>query len=305
MGKIQLFNRFSSNLRDTLSNYSLTLKAKDLMLPKDLYLCPISLTLHSIDNLKNGDLTIEHVPPSSLGGKPLVFTDKRINNKDGYTSDKDILQFFQTKNFFEHGGQLKAKIFAESLGIKGISTQFSLQTQKDLKSDKAKIQFVTSPQNIKVMNHMGMFSNWDGLTFKVSGTMSKRLNKKVLLKCAYLTAFSRIGYELLFDKKGFKRTTYGILISVLNDQGDSDAFPLIGFDYHAPLEKSDIGIINEPAEYRTLFVNLSFKLEDQAYKYVVFLPHPDEENLDCLRRIKSIPDGQTVNFNISEIVGKI
>lgn len=235
----------------------------------------------------------------------MVFTDKRINNKDGYTSDKDLLLFFQTKNFIKNGGRLKAKIFAENLGIKGISTSFSLQTRKNSEGDKAKIQLLTSPQNIKAMDHMGMFSNWNGLPFKVSGMMSKKLNKKVMLKCAYLIAFSRIGYELLFDKKGFKSTTYGVLINVLNDQEKDDAFPLIGFDYHAPLEKSDVGVINEPAEYRTLFVNLSFRLEDHAYKYLVFLPHPDEENLDCLRRIKSISDGQTVNFNISEIVDKI
>src|SRR5690554_3970995 len=121
MDKTQLFNRFSSNLQYTLCNHSLAFKAKDVTLPKDVYLCPISLTAHSIDNLKNGNLTIEHVPPSSLGGRPLVFTDKRINNKDGYTSDKDLLLFFQTKNFIKNGGRLKAKIFAENLGIKGIS----------------------------------------------------------------------------------------------------------------------------------------------------------------------------------------
>lgn len=304
MNKINLFNRFESNLQNTLNKHSLSIKANDVVLSQGCYLCPISLKLFSSDSLKNQTLTIEHVPPKSLGGKEMVLVDKEINNKDGHSADKDLLLFFQTKTFLEHGGELEAKISAEMLDMHGVTAQFALKRDAQLESGEAKIQVTTSAKNIKAMEYKGMFSNWDGLSFKVSGKMSKKLNTKLMLKCAYLTAFSRIGYDLLFGKRGYKNGTYGVLIQALNNL-DENVFPIIAFDYHAPLEKSDVGVINEPKDYRSLFVNLSFKLDDHVYKYVIFLPHPDEENLDCLNRIKNIPAGQTVNFNIREVVRKI
>ena len=304
MNKINLFNRFECNLQNTLNKHSLSIKANDLALSQGYYLCPISLKLFSSDSLKNQTLTIEHVPPKSLGGKGMVLVDKEINNKDGHSADKDLLLFFQTKTFLEHGGELEAKISAEMLDMHGVTAQFALKRNAPLESGEAKIQVTTSEKNIKAMEYNGVFRNWDGLSFRISGKMSKKVNAKLMLKCAYLTAFSRIGYDLLFDKRGFKNGTYGVLIQALNNP-DNNAFPLIGFGYHAPLEKSDVGVINEPKDYRSLFVNLSFKLDDHVYKYVIFLPHPDEENLDCLNRIKNIPAGQTVNFNIREVVRKI
>lgn len=304
MNKINLFNRFECNLQNTLNKHSLSIKANDLALSQGYYLCPISLKLFSSDSLKNQTLTIEHVPPKSLGGKGMVLVDKEINNKDGHSADKDLLLFFQTKTFLEHGGELEAKISAEMLDMHGVTAQFALKRDAQLESGEAKIQVKTSAKNIKAMEYKGMFSNWDGLSFKVSGKMSNKLNTKLMLKCAYLTAFSRIGYDLLFDKRGYKNGTYGVLIQALNNP-DDNVFPIIAFDYHVPLVKSDVGVINEPKDYRSLFVNLSFKLDDHVYKYVIFLPHPDEENLDCLNRIKNIPAGQTVNFKIREVVRKI
>lgn len=304
MNKINLFNRFESNLQNTLNKHSLSIKANDVALSQGYYLCPISLKLFSSDSLKNQTLTIEHVPPKSLGGKGMVLVDKEINNKDGHSADKDLLLFFRTKTFLEHGGELEAKISAEMLDMHGVTAQFALKRDAQLESGEAKIQVKTSAKNIKAMEYKGMFSNWDGLSFKVSGKMSNKLNTKLMLKCAYLTAFSRIGYDLLFDKRGYKNGTYGVLIQALNNP-DDNVFPIIAFDYHAPLVKSDVGVINEPKDYRSLFVNLSFKLDDHVYKYVIFLPHPDEENLDCLNRIKNIPAGQTVNFKIREVVRKI
>lgn len=304
MNRQHFFSRFASNWKETFKKHGITINAGDFTLPDELYLCPISLNLYSIESLKNKELTIEHVPPKSLGGKGMVLVDKEINNKDGHSADKDLLLFFRTKTFLEHGGELEAKISAEMLDMHGVTAQFALKRDAQLESGKAKIQVKTSAKNIKAMQYKGMFSNWDGLSFKVSGKMSNKLNTKLMLKCAYLTAFSRIGYDLLFDKRGYKNGTYGVLIHALNNP-DDNVFPIIAFDYHVPLVKSDVGVINEPKDYRSLFVNLSFKLDDHVYKYVIFLPHPDEENLDCLNRIKNIPAGQAVNFNIREVVRKI
>ena len=55
----------------------------------------------------------------------------------------------------------------------------------------------------------------------------------------------------LLDKRGCENGTYGVLIKALNNP-DNNTFPLIGFGYHAPLEKSD-GVINEPSKSTLLW----------------------------------------------------
>jgi len=48
--------------------------------PKDAYLCPLCLNFFTIQQLRAGDVTDEHVPPSAVGGKALVLTCKACNS---------------------------------------------------------------------------------------------------------------------------------------------------------------------------------------------------------------------------------
>ncbi|MGJ1321537.1 hypothetical protein ACR780_02515 [Sphingobacterium faecium] len=303
MNRYHFFNRFASNWKETFKKNAITIKTGEFILPDELYLCPISLQLYSVESLKNEELTVEHVPPKSLGGKELVLVAKEVNNTDGHTSDKDLLLFFQTKNFLEQGKRLNAKISAESLDMKGITTEFSLQRIKASEDNKMNIKFMTSQHNVKAMEFKGLFDNWNGLSFKVSGQMSTRLKVKTLLKCAYLTTFSRIGYDLLYDRSGYKSNTYGVILDILNNRTNEQDFPFICLEGHAPLENTDLGIINTPTHLQALVVNLSFKLDNQLHKYVVFLPHPDSTDLEKLKNITSISGD--INFNISSITCKI
>ncbi|MGJ1356879.1 hypothetical protein ACR79K_09260 [Sphingobacterium siyangense] len=303
MNRQHFFSRFASNWKETFKKHGITINAGDFRLPDELYLCPISLNLYSIESLKNKELTIEHVPPKSLGGKELVLVAKEVNNTDGHTSDKDLLLFFQTKNFLEHGKVLNAKISAENLDMKSITTEFSLQRLQASEVNKMNIKFMTSQHNIKVMEFKGLFDNWNGLSFKVSGQMSTKLKVKTILKCAYLTAFSRIGYDLLYDRSGYKSNTYGVILDILNNRKNEQDFPFACLAEHAPLENTDLGVINRPLNLRALVVNLSFKLDDQLHKYVVFLPHPESTDLENLKSIKTISGD--VKFNISSITYKM
>lgn len=303
MNRQHFFSRFASNRKETFKKNGITINAGDFILPDELYLCPISLNLYSIENLNNKELTIEHVPPRSLGGKELVLVAKELNNTDGHTSDKDLLLFFQTKNFLEHGKVLNAKISAESLDLKGVTTGFSLQKLHASEVNKMNIKFMTSQHNVKAMEFKGLFDNWNELSFKVSGQMSTKLKVKTILKCAYLTAFSRIGYDLLYDSSGYKSNTYGVILDILNNRKNEQDFPFACLAEHAPLENTDLGVINTPLNLRALVVNLSFKLDDQLHKYVVFLPHPESTDLENLKSIKTISGD--VKFNISSITYKV
>lgn len=123
---LHLFKTFSDNLRKTFQKFNLTLNANGSVISEELYLCPISMVGFMKDSLQNGRLTIEHVPPESLGGKPLVLTSKEVNSKDGHTSDKKLLNFFESENFKVSKGVIDAKISSDDHDFKGVTAKFTV-----------------------------------------------------------------------------------------------------------------------------------------------------------------------------------
>jgi len=54
------------------------------------YICPICGNLFDKESVENKTLTIDHVPPKSIGGKPLVLTCESCNNDLGSKLDSQI-----------------------------------------------------------------------------------------------------------------------------------------------------------------------------------------------------------------------
>lgn len=294
-----LFNVFSKNLRNNFQRFGLKLQSGDTEILDALYVCPISLRCYTIEGLKNRELTLEHVPPESLGGKGIILTCKELNNKDGHTTDKKLLNFFESENFKASGGEINTKISSEELSFRGITAKFAIAK----KDGKPMVQIKSSTQNIKALDYKGLFKNWDGGKFTLTWQQRKNIDKKALLKCAYLMVFSKIGYELIFDTNGFKKETYGVLIEYLrNSESDID-FPLAFINRHAPLSNSAIGMITGPLEYKSFVINLTFKLNRNEFQYAVFLPHPENADLSNLKRLEELISGENckVDFQLAEI----
>jgi hypothetical protein len=298
--KQTLFRTFSTNLKNTLAQNKLTLSGNVPEIPDELYLCPISLNYFSEETLNSGDLTLEHVPPASLGGKGKVLTCKLINNADGQSSDKQFLNYFKGLIFEQHQGTLPAKISSTDLQFRGITAELSIGL-----NGKPRFQFITSTKNIKAMEHRKLFELWEGTNFNVTWQVQKEINQRTLLKCAYLTAFSRIGYHLLFSDKGFRKDTYGLLAEFLRSKDLPETFPVPFIPRHSPEDTPSIGMINQPFEYRSLYVNLDFHLNKHRFKYAVFLPHPLDENLDAMKNLDALiikgNGGKPIDLKISPI----
>lgn len=73
---------------------------------RDLYVCPICGDPFDRSALRSNELTLEHVPPKSLGGKGIILTCRECNNTAGHTvdaalSDRAELRRFASA-FFRH-----------------------------------------------------------------------------------------------------------------------------------------------------------------------------------------------------------
>jgi len=66
-----------------------------------VYLCPICGQQFSREALKEGQLTLEHVPPRALGGRGIILTCKACNNLAGYTVDAAITKRADMDRFGE------------------------------------------------------------------------------------------------------------------------------------------------------------------------------------------------------------
>jgi hypothetical protein len=74
-----------------------------------LYVCPLCLRTFALDAIASKDLTLEHVPPKSSGGKELVLTCKDCNAHSGQNIDDHMMKADRPIAFLrgEHrGGQL-------------------------------------------------------------------------------------------------------------------------------------------------------------------------------------------------------
>lgn len=71
----------------------------------DIYICPVCGKEFVRADLNAGELTVEHVPPKSVGGKPVLLTCRRCNNTAGYSVDAAVSARERVTRFVDVIGQ--------------------------------------------------------------------------------------------------------------------------------------------------------------------------------------------------------
>lgn len=289
--KARIFDHYSKDLSTVLSQWKMKIRkpgSKDTA----VYLCPISLKIFGKSSLINQELTLEHVPPRSLGGKGLVLTAKDINSKDGSGNDKSMLQHIETRYFIEGQGALPISLSSAKYGIKGLKMDFSMDKRNKL------FNFSAPGNNIAVLDKMGVFENWDGIELKISGKAFHKPNKFALLKCAYLLAFHRLRYQLILGPKLLINPAFRKIANVLSGDTTIDV-PIVGLrDKFAPISQGILGIVASPVEYQCLVVNFSVGIKGKSqYNYSAFLPHPLDENFENLSKLRKAFESK-IKFNL-------
>jgi HNH endonuclease len=84
--------KMTANRRKKLQLFRLGAAAVARLSPGrvDQYACPLCRTLWVEDAIDAGMVTLEHVPPASMGGKGIVLTCERCNSPAGGTIDAAV-----------------------------------------------------------------------------------------------------------------------------------------------------------------------------------------------------------------------
>jgi hypothetical protein len=126
----------------------------------DIYVCPLCLeidyeqrsgrfTCHTDAAIEDRSLTVEHVPPESLGGGPLLLTCKDCNNTAGHELDADARKRENSRDAFLGRVTTKASMTAGGHRLAGSFTAEEGQFRFAVTNKKA---FPRNPRAVSSSN---------------------------------------------------------------------------------------------------------------------------------------------------------
>ena len=245
------------------------------------YICPICLETFNLNELgdkANDLLTVEDVPPKSLGGNPLLITCRKCNSSCGHNLDVYLLNeiryhdermdFSKSKNTMLscNGTSIRAKVTKDKHS--GLKFDISRQNNNPQQVD----EFIRKVQE-------------SGDSWKVNANISLSDYKRNLeaaeiavLKSAYLLAFKKLGYRYILNTS----------LSPIRDQilnPDKDILKrayIVGNEDKLPKGIPDGIFLATINSRKCIVVVLTFQLSQDKPKHrsAIALPMPDDE--ECL-----------------------
>ncbi len=164
----------------------------------DAFICPLCLNL--IKKKDSDIITLEDVPPKSVGGSPLLITCPSCNNVVGGKIESflhnELLLFHLLKN--PEDIPFKAEYTLNGVKIKG---RFKI---KSIENSEIQCSIDSNDINNFPVFTQEMDHNWDGanLEIKYNLTSVKRNDEYAnlsILKSAYLLAFAKLGYMYILN----------------------------------------------------------------------------------------------------------
>lgn len=240
----------------------------------DAFICPICLRPFAIDSIDT--LTLEHVPPASVGGKPILVTCKECNNNLGADIDVCLMNELEILHNINH-----LDIIPQKSKISFGGVEINAQTTY---SNSSGFKFMISPQNNNPIDFESFLTEIknakDGYDFKLVVNITNRkryinLANIALLKSAYLLAFYRLGYMYVLNAN-----LDIVRNQILNPKkGILKKYPFIIAD-----EKSIPSDLSQDVYYAkvnnivciVVILDLQYQKSNNKHKRAVILPHPKD-----------------------------
>lgn len=292
--KKALFEKFSNNLKMLFENF----EQDEIHLPEGGgYICPLGMTMHTKEGLNDefqDQLTEEHSPPESMGGQVICLVRKDLNSTAGHTIDKELLNYLKFNNITTGHSEYPCAIKFGLPELNHINAEFSVE-----KKENVTLNIKTGAHNLKKIEKNVIDNEiFDGLSFELHFKAPNKNNKGLqsqFLRIAYLLAFSKLGYALIFGPKDLINQHYAqVRRQILNPELEIIPFVPI-FKNQLPVIEG-VGIITKPEEMKSIFVTFPLKVGEKTDYYSVLLPAPDETGFIAYNYVKN---DLTIKQNLS------
>lgn len=286
--KLAIFKLFSQNLEWVKEHPSISFRPDF----SNGCICPLCFDVFYEKDLQptgQNFLTLEDIPPVSLGGKPLALTCKTCNSRSGHELDIHLLkslletdsQLFlpnsKTNATFElHGNKINGALEVDENG----TVRIDLQSKRSKPNEANQFMKDMFPPKI-IYNPLfypdKLFDDeYKTPTFKMrfSQTSNERRAEIALLRIAYLLAYSTLGNGFFINGGLYK-----VREQILNP--DKDILPRVFWlKYDFPKENEGINIISLPHELRSFLVIFNLKTKSQSRQFGIVLPGPSSPTIN-------------------------
>ena len=263
----------------------------------DAYICPLCQHVYAI---AHEALTLEHVPPESVGGKPILVTCKACNNRQGADLDIYLMNELEISHNLSHLDTIpqKSRIAFNGIEING-QTTFS-------KIDGFK--FMVSPDNNNPIEFEGFMKEAknakEGYQIKLKANITNRkrnvdLANIALLKSAYLMAFHELGYMYVLNPN-----LNMIREQILNPKQQLISAPYIMADENGIPKDMPQGVYYAKLDNIVCIVvvmDLQLSKSELKHRKAVVLPHPKDSQYTIYDAL-SQHIGSLVNVHIFQTV---
>lgn len=311
--KLKIFKAFSQNL-DWFKEHQAIKIEPDI---PNGYICPVCLEMFdelSLQSTSKNPLTIEHVPPESLGGKSRILTCKECNSKSGHQLDSHLVKSLletdfhsflpnsMTKAVFElNGNKINGTVDISDKGV------WNLRMSPKHSNPSEASQFVndftlksTIENSFFEQEYFGPQIKSPNFTLKPRDTAEIRRAEVALLRIAYLYLYSVFGNAVLLNA-----TLGKIRKQILNPAEDILKAPY-WIKYEFSDEWDGINMVREPKELRCFLIIFKLKTKSGVRKFNIALPGLSEPDLNIYENIGNLlcTDGTHQNIILDHINDK-
>jgi len=291
----KLYKIFSENL-NSIRNEDFIQLEPDI---PNSYICPLCtrhFTIIDLDQTRNNCLTLEDVPPKSLGGKALTLTCKECNNTAGSYLDEELRKKMIAHEFLEGvtGAIVDAKIRLD--GELSVYGTLSHRKGGGLDVHLYRNGPNAAPQRSqclpRVIEHL---ENKKLQEVQFNSNPYKNRNAEVaLLRIAYLIAFCTFGNGFLFNEN----------LELVREQiqkPNKEILPSLGL-INDDLSKIMTGIylVTEPREMQSFLVIFELA-SNRTTKHGVMLPGPSEPGLAIYTLRQQEPGSSGIKYHTVRI----
>lgn len=266
----------------------------------DAFICPLCMNIINVED--KDKITLEDVPPESVGGKPILVTCADCNNTLGGRVDNYLYNELLVYHLLRHpeNTSFKTTFVLNGIQIKG-------RMKLDLNSERPKVQ-CTIDANDRVNYPLftkELETNWDGCNLQMHSdiTSTKRIDEYSnisVLKSAFLLAFSKLGYMYILQDN-----LDNVRAQILNrDKNILGNHYLIGRGIDLMPEVNDGVYYGLVEKTHCVIVIMTLKLKKKnatSHRVIVALPHPYDKDGSLYGQIAKMDTAKMVS-NLEEVV---
>lgn len=285
----QLFEHYRQNLNLVRADPRVQLEPER----DDMVICPLCFeSWFTVEAIESKLLTLEHVPPRSLKGKPIILTCQECNNTQGSTLDSSL-----------------AGYICDIDVLNGQGTGYVDGKLKLDNGDEIRINFRTTEKGWRIVpvpkasreQHMQSVNDSfeNGKVEKLNVTLqitNPRRAKLSLLRAAYLLAVAHMGYGFLMN------LNLGIIRYQLQHPKE-DVFPIQAVQMLTKQQMPDnilgTNVIHLSETLKSYFIVFDVQLKGSVpHRVGVHLPGPNSRDYGFFDFLKSI-ENEKLSFRLN------